>query len=314
MKYPPYDYAVIGGDMRQVYLAEELASSPYACPSDVDSDIHDKTSRICCYALCMPPKEHRIPGASSITVMDSLEKACLASSCVVCPVPLCKNQFYINQSAFNEPLYLSRLLDALKCGQLFFAGCIPADFRTAAEEKGIHVFDLMENQSLAYFNSVATAEGAVCEAVQRSPLNLRRSRCAVLGYGRCGTTLTHYLKGMFCHVSAFANPEKELAQASIFADHSGTLNDFETCAGKFDFIFNTIPAPVITAVLLAKMQRHVTIIDIASAPGGIDFTAAKQSGIHAFHCLGLPGKYAPLASAKAIKETIEKEIKEFKNS
>lgn len=314
MKYPPYDYAVIGGDMRQVYLAEELAHSWDACPSDVYSDIHDKTKRICCYALCMPPDEHRLPNTSSITAADSLEKACLASSCVICPIPLCKNQVYINQSALDEPLYLSRLLDALKCGQFFFAGCIPADFRTAAEEKGIHVFDLMENQSLAYFNSIATAEGAVCEAIQKSPLNLRHSRCAVLGYGRCGTTLTHYLKGMFCRISVFSNPEKERAQASIFADNSGTLNDFERCAGEFDFIFNTIPAPVISAGLLDKIQRHVTIIDIASAPGGIDYVSAEQFGLHAFHCLGLPGKYAPLSSAKALKETVEKEIAVFKNS
>ena len=290
MKYPPYSYAVIGGDMRQVYLAEELALF---------------SEHVCHYALCQPPDECRSLNTSSLSAADSLENACLTSSCIVCPIPLCTDRLCINQSVLDEPLYLSRLLDVLKRGQFFFAGCIPADFRVSAEQKGIRIFDFMENQSLPYYNSIATAEGAICEAIQKSPLNLHHSRCAVLGYGRCGTALAHYLKGMSCHVSVFSNPEEERTQASLFMDNTGSLKDFETRTGEFDFIFNTIPAPVVTARLLTQMCRHVTIIDIASAPGGIDFTAAKQFGICAFHCPGLPGKYSPLSSGKILKKTIE---------
>jgi dipicolinate synthase subunit A len=50
----------------------------------------------------------------------------------------------------------------------------------------------------------------------------------------------------------------------------------------------------------------VTIIDIASAPGGVDFSAAQKMGISAFLCSGLPGKYAPASSASAIQKIIEK--------
>lgn len=296
MKYSFYDYAVIGGDMRQVYLAEELAHH---------------ANRICHYALCAAPDERRLSDASYVTAADSLEEICTASPCVVCPIPLCKSRLYINQSAFEEPLYLSQLLAALKPGQFFFAGCIPADFKTAAEEKGVHVFDLMENQSLPFFNSISTAEGVICEAIQRSPLNLHRSRCAVLGYGKCGSTLAHYLKGMFCRVYVAAAPEEERAQAALIADQTGTLKDFENCAGEFDFVFNTIPAPVVTAETLDKMNRSVVILDIASAPGGIDFIAAKRFGIYAYHCPSLPGKYAPSSSGRVLKETIEKILHEF---
>ena len=52
------------------------------------------------------------------------------------------------------------------------------------------------------------------------------------------------------------------------------------------------------------MKKHVTIIDIASAPGGVDFAAAARLNLSAFLCPGLPGKYAPVSSAQAIADTI----------
>lgn len=295
MKHASYDYAVIGGDMRQVFLTEELARC---------------ATRVCHYALCAAPDERRMAQAASVTGMDSLKEACLDSACVIGPIPLFRDRLCIQRAAFGEPLELSQLLDNLKPNQFFFAGCIPREFRAAASEKGVHVFDLMEHPSLPFFNSIATAEGAICEAISHSSLNLNKSRCAVLGYGKCGSTLTHALKGLSCRVFVFSNPEEERARAALVADDSGTLGDFEAQAEAFDFVFNTIPAPVVSEELLARMKPFVTIIDIASAPGGIDFTAAKRLGIQALLCPGLPGKYAPASSAKIIKETIEKILAE----
>ena len=48
-----YDYAVIGGDMRQVYLAEELASG---------------AGRVCCYGICAD--------AASVFCAGSLSEFC----------------------------------------------------------------------------------------------------------------------------------------------------------------------------------------------------------------------------------------------
>lgn len=295
MDHPNYDYAVIGGDMRQVYLAEELA--------------HHAT-RISHYALCAIPDERRCSDASFVHTASSLEELCHSSHCIICPIPLCKNGIFINQSAFDEELSLSTLLSLLESGHSFFAGCIPEDFKAAACEKGVSVYDLMQNQSLVFYNTIATAEGAVCEAIKRSPVNLRQSRCAVLGYGKCAQTLVQYLKGMLCHVYVAANPAEEYAQAALLADGAGTLQDFVHCAEKFDYIFNTIPAMVLPAEVLAGLKRTVTIIDIAASPGGTDFTAAKKLGIHAALCPGLPGKYAPSSSAGAIRRTIENRLNE----
>lgn len=293
-----YDYSVIGGDVRQVYLAEELAQH---------------TNRICCFALCSSPNERHCSSVSSVYEAASLTESCSASPCIVCPIPFSRNGPFLNQSAFDENLSIYQLLSNLRPGQSFFAGCIPDDFKTTAEEIGVHIFDLMSDPSLSLFNTIATAEGAICEAIKRSPINLHQSSCAILGYGRCGRTLSHYLKGMFCNICVVSRQAEECAQAALIADKTGTLQDFESYVDEFDFIFNTIPSMVVPSRLLEKMKSSVTIIDIASAPGGVDFNAARELGISAVLCPGLPGKYAPVSSARAVKETIKKikDSKEF---
>ncbi len=278
-----YDYAVIGGDLRQVYLAKELVHS---------------AKRVCCYGLCTD--------TACVSGAVALPEFCGSAPCLIAPVPFCKNGDFLNQSALEEPLPIKQFLSNLKSGQSLFAGCISEDFQAAAEKKGVRVFDLMKDPQLSYFNTLATAEGAVCEAIGRSPVNLHQSSCAVLGYGKCGRTLSRYLKGMFCHISVVTNPEEERAEAALYADKAIALKEFGACAGEFDFVFNTIPDLVVTEELLAKMKHSVTIIDIASAPGGVDFEAAKKLGISAALCPGLPGKYAPLSSARAIRDSIEK--------
>lgn len=280
MDYPHYDFAVLGGDMRQVFLVEELS--------------HHQT-RICHFGLPALPNEAKCSDASVVHAADSLKEACLHSGCIVCPMP------FIRKQAFET----SALLELLHSGQFLFAGGIPADFRKDAENKGVRVFDYLENETLAVQNSIAAAEGAVCEAITRSPYNLHKSQCAVLGFGRCGRTLVSCLKGMSAGVCVCTDAPSEFARASVAADNCIRLKNLPDYAGQFDFVFNTIPAQVVTSDILRRMKRTALIIDIASIPGGVDFDAADRLGIMAAHCLSLPGKYAPGSSAKYLRNFID---------
>lgn len=289
MKSPDYsyDYAVIGGDMRQVHLAKMFAR---------------EGSRVCHFALCAELKEG--------TQADLLPQLCGAAPCVIGPVPFSKNGDALNQSAYAQALPIDQILSHMKSGQAFAAGCIPEDFRLKAVQKGVRVFDLMKDPQLCIFNALATAEGAICEGIKRSPVNLRHSFCAVLGYGKCGSALTSYLKGMHCRLYVFSNPIIERAQAAIVADETGSLEEFAACAGMFDYVFNTIPALTVDAKILEKMKQSAVIIDIASAPGGVDYETAQKLGLCAVLCPGLPGKYASVSSAEAVKKVVERFLKE----
>ena len=69
-------------------------------------------------------------------------------------------------------------------------------------------------------------------------------------------------------------------------------------------IFNTVPALIFPRRVLAQLEPGCVLIDLASKPGGVDFSAAKELGIHAVQALSLPGKTAPRAAAEIIKNTI----------
>ncbi|MBO5372042.1 MAG: dipicolinic acid synthetase [Lachnospiraceae bacterium] len=261
-----FDYAVIGGDLRQVYLA--------------DAWIKDN-AKVGVYDICKPIEQAYI--------FSSLEEAAKNARCILCPIPL------------NKDL---EILLYLKKGQIFCAGCIPKDFKVAALEKGVQVFDYMQDVSLAHFNTIATAEGAICEAIKGSPMNLHKSKCMVLGYGKCARTLTAYLKGMFCEVTVAARAETELVQASIIADKICHIEELEENIEHSAFIFNTIPTVILDKKILLKIQPSALIVDIASAPGGVDYEAAKELSVKAISALSLPGKYAPYSTAIAMKNAV----------
>ena len=266
----PYDFAVIGGDMRHLYLVEKLAATRHF---------------ICHFGLCGTPMYERAQA------VDSLKQAVEQARFVIGPIPLGKYQ---------------DIVEYLECGQVVLAGCIPEALMTTLQAKGITVIDLMLDEPFAIYNSIATAEGALCEAITRSSVNLHSSNCAVLGYGRCGRTLVHYLRGMFCRVDVYTPLPKEQAEAKIIAEQVFSPQALGQTPGKYDYIFNTIPAQIIRANFLKKVKEQAVIIDIAAAPGGIDYDAALKYHVCAWHCPGLPGKYAPLSSAEAIAAVIER--------
>ena len=46
------------------------------------------------------------------------------------------------------------------------------------------------------------------------------------------------------------------------------------------------------------------MLDLASLPGGTDFTAAHELGLQAEHALALPGKCAPKTAGLLIGQTV----------
>ena len=80
---------------------------------------------------------------------------------------------------------------------------------------------------------------------------------------------------------------------------------------QFDIIINTVPHLILDSKKLEYINRDSLLIDLASKPGGIDMDFAKKIGIKVVWALALPGKVAPLTSAKFIKETIYNIIKSY---
>jgi dipicolinate synthase subunit A len=157
-------------------------------------------------------------------------------------------------------------------------------------------------------NAVATAEGAIAEALQAGTVSIQGSRSLVVGYGTCGAVLASKLDQWKSEVTVLDRTEEKRERARSYGYQAHSFSEAEGFMGEYDLIFNTVPAPVLTEELLESVKPGVTIIDIASDPGGVDFAYCEKRGICAKLCLGLPGKYAPKSAAGILMEVITKTI------
>ena len=62
--------------------------------------------------------------------------------------------------------------------------------------------------------------------------------------------------------------------------------------------------------VLDKTENNVIIIDLASAPGGVDFEYAKQKNRKVIFALSLPGKVAPETAGNIIANTVLSKLSE----
>lgn len=200
--------------------------------------------------------------------------------------------------------------DNLKRGQRVFGGMFPEEFVQINKTKGVIIFDYTKDNAIAIKNAVATAEGAIAEAIINSKVNLHGSQCLVIGFGRCGEILADKLRGLKCDVTVLLRNREKMARASAYGYHVKSCDDIK---GRvllkektecFDYIFNTAPALIVDRRFLQEQKNTVTIIDIASAPGGVDYDACREMEIMAKNCLSLPGKYAPMTSAFILAEAV----------
>ncbi|MBS6750415.1 MAG: hypothetical protein KH339_08050 [Firmicutes bacterium] len=131
-----------------------------------------------------------------------------------------------------------------------------------------------------------------------------RSRGLVAGWGHVGRTLAARLKALGAEVCVLARSpgtrawiEAEGLECADAAEPSAAL------AGR-DIVINTVPAPMLTASRIAELGARTLILDLASAPGGTDFDAARAFGIRALTAPGLPGKWSPQTAAEAVRDAV----------
>ncbi|MGL5677208.1 MAG: NAD(P)-dependent oxidoreductase, partial [Cellulosilyticaceae bacterium] len=154
-------------------------------------------------------------------------------------------------------------------------------------------------------NAIPTAEGAIQYAMQNSEITLNDSKCLILGFGRCGKILAHKLKGIGANVYVEARKTKDLAYISTYDYIPVPLNELEKHLWKFDFIFNTIPVPILNQHYIDLMSQNVVYIELASAPGGIDIDYCQKVGVHHIPAPSLPGKVAPMTAASILYQGLQ---------
>ena len=147
-----------------------------------------------------------------------------------------------------------------------------------------------------------TAEGAI--ALLRPETGLSGAHILLLGYGRIARLLARELQKAGALVTAAARSGEQRAWAEAEGIEALPLDALSGALDRFDVIIGTIPAPVLTEQLLALVRKDALLLELASAPGGIDAAAAHERGLRYIRAPGLPAKYAPERAAVILRDAV----------
>jgi len=290
LTYHRIRFAVIGGDLRQIKLINLLASKGYQV-NMFGFDNKNIDSRV--------------------NLFNNIRELISDADIIVGPIPCSRDNKTVYSDYLDSSTMLEDIFKNISEDKIFMAGSITPQIKEIAEQYPFKVIDLLEREELAILNAIPTAEGAILYAMGNSEITIHGSKCLVLGFGKCGKVLAHKLKGLDADLTVEARKAEDLALIKSYGYKALYLQDLEKFIGDYDFIFNTIPALILNRDLLQKIKKSALIIDIASKPGGVDYSAAKELGIQAILAPSLPGKVAPESAALIIYETILNVIRDM---
>lgn len=264
------------GDLRSVYMANYLSQNYNVYTYNINTEKLNINVNVC-------------------TTPEELFRK---SSIIIPPVSL-----FIN----NEEAVSSFCEYVSKCN-FVFGGCFPNTLISCFKEKNIRYFDYMDNEEFVQYNTISTAEGVISTIISETDINMAECKILVTGYGRCAKTLARKLNSLCFETCICARKQENITDAKANNCCGILLTDLKDKVNNYQIIINTVPAMIFNRDVLFKVSRDTLIIDIASKPGGVDFEYCKQKGIKALHCLGLPGKYAPRATAIFLSRMLMKII------
>ena len=282
--------ALLGGDERQIYMARALAAKGF---------------QISVVGLG-EGAEQAHPAMRAGSPLEALEGA----DVLLFPLPASVDGIHVNCPL--DPAGALRFSEILVHwqGRAILGGKLPEWLCQKAEERGIRVIDYFEDDILQLQNAVPTAEGALAIAMRELPITIDGIRAAVIGYGRIGTVLADKLSALGAEVYLYARKERDLVRAaqrrlipmrlSVNEEENSLCYLPRTCR----VVFNTVPCPLFTRAALEAFPKDCVYIDLASAPGGIDWRAAKELGIHTVWGTALPGKCTPESAGNILADTI----------
>jgi len=265
---------IVGGDMRQIRLLQMLQNEEYSV-----------------YSTGLLEEDYDL---------DIIKKADI----VILPMPVSFDDVYINAPFSKKQISKTQVIEMLKKDCFVLGGRISEDTENALTARGIEFADYYKREELIVKNAIPTAEGALEIAISEMPITLFGAKAVVIGYGRVGKVMAKKLKALEADVTVSARKYADFAwieEAGMKPIHTEDLPLF---AENFDLIINTVPAMILTEEILKRVKNDAIVIDLASKPGGVDFSAAKRLNKNVIWALSLPGKTAPLTAGDIIKEAV----------
>ena len=266
-----YHFAVIGGDARQRYAAEEL-------------------ERIGCDVA-------RFAVSGLADTHQSVGDAVAAAEGIILPMPSFDKGGYVRNEE-NQPITAEEIASHLRSGAVVYIGKLYSHAKPLQDRADVYDYSAWE--PLAVENAVPTAEGAIQLAMEQMPKTVQGSRFLIIGAGRIGMCLARKLASLGAEVVVTARKPVDIARiraAGLTADITGR---YGLGLGAYDCVMNTVPAKIMDAAQLETLASDCLLIELASAPFGFDREECRLVGRKWLSGAALPGKVAPKTAGELI--------------
>lgn len=282
--------AFIGGDARSYAMASRLAELGYT--------IHTYALGTC---------------GDMVEAAPSLDAALEECAAVILPMPAFDTQMRLPhpRSSVLVP-DAAELFDRIGSSVPVFGGRVSPAVFALASDRAVNISDYAVSDEVLIRNAVPTAEGAIAIAMRELDVTLHGARMAVLGFGRIGFALATRLYALGADVTVAARKPRDVARIEGVGCHAVHL-DGETALrqllmGDYDIIFNTIPYRLISDEMLDSVSPDTVMVELASAPGGWNPSAA--CACRTVYAPGLPGICAPRSAGIILADALAMTLKE----
>lgn len=283
--------AVIGGDQRYVHMIECLAKEDAKVYATGFSQVSFKNTSVHKCTIDDIPF-HRL-------------------NAVILPVHGMSETYTVDTYFPPNNITLSKkTLSQIPENCFIFSGTAKDFLRQLCKDINRKLIILYELEHVAILNALPTAEATLQLAMQHTARTIHGQTVLITGFGRVAQATAQLFQAVGANVHIAARHEADLATAKIRGMTAIPLNRLGDIIKTINICINTVPHFILTADLISLMDQDTVIIDVASKPGGTDFTSAKMLGVQAIHALGLPGKTSPITAGEIICEPIIKSLLE----
>ena len=268
---------VVGGDLRQAYLAMELKKIGY--------DIGALGLENC----NLLPENLKSKDKQSIAAADGL----------LLPMPLFKNEAFYAPFSKNS-IDLNEVITSFN-GKMLFAGKIPIALNREWKKRFL-LFDYLEEETLTCQNAYLTAEGAVGELLSLLGTSLRNRHVLITGFGRITKFLIHFLNPFQVNIVVAARKAADIENARLLGCEAVFLSDLKGFNG-LDAVINTVPIKLFPTLLLESLT--IPYLELAH------FESIRNANYHTYP--GIPGKKYPLDAGKILARYVHTKLTEVEN-
>lgn len=272
---------IVGGDKRQKYLKEYLSGQGLAVSSYGLFDWDDDT--------------------------DKLKSMIDENSVIILPLPATRNGKTVNMPFSKKEIEVDRLLSFLGKENLVFGGIIKGELLSRLRETDIPYIDYYD-EAFIEKNAVLTAFGTLKIILEHIDFALPMGKFAVTGYGRVAKETASLLSSLSCNVTVFARNPSQREDAMIKGCKAYPITMLSSLAHEYDIIINTVPSQIFTEETSKNINEKCKVIELASAPYGMDFELMRKNGVEVIKAFGLPGKYTPKTAGEIIGKRIQQHL------